>query len=199
MKPLIGLLVVVAVAVACDSNGSSAPAPPTVQSPSTSPSAEPVAALVGRWERVITCQELVDELNQAGLGDIAPTIVAGNGFVPGSAKQLAKKADLCEGATPRVHAHFFTPEGLFGSLDWNEQQVDDGTYTIINDKTFKIGDTTFHYEIVNGDTLMLEPVIPRAAVTEALAHPDEFSDAGWSVSVALQGHPWKRVDCEGWC
>lgn len=197
MKRLIGLLIVGAVAVACDSN--SPPAPTTVQSPSISPSAESVAALVGRWERVNTCQELVDELNQAGLGEIAPTIVAGNGFVPGSANQLAKRADLCQGAKPRVHAHFFTPEGLFGSLDWNEQQVDDGAYTIINDNTFKIGDTTFHYEIVNDDTLMLEPVIPKAAVTEALAHPDEFSAAGWSVSVAFQGHPWKRVNCEGWC
>jgi hypothetical protein len=158
-----------------------------------------VAALVGRWERVNTCQELVDAANQAGLGDIAPTIVAGNGFVPGSPKQLAKRADLCQGAIPRVHAHFFTPEGLFGSLDWNEQQVDDGSYTIVNDNTFKIGDTTFHYEIVNGDTLKLEAVIPKTAVTEALAHPDEFSAAGWSVAVAFQGHRWKRVDCEGWC
>lgn len=197
MKRLIGLLIAGAVAVACDSN--SPPAPTTVQSPSISPSTESVAALVGRWERVNTCQELVDELNQAGLGKMAPTIVAGNGFVPGSANQLAKRADLCQGAKPRVHAHFFTPEGLFGSLDWNEQQVDDGAYTIINDNTFKIGDTTFHYEIVNDDTLMLEPVIPKAAVTEALAHPDEFSAAGWSVSVAFQGHPWKRVNCEGWC
>jgi hypothetical protein len=203
VKPLIGLLVVMAVAVGCGSNDPSTPAPATVQSPSTSPSAEPVAPLVGRWERVNTCQELVDELNQAGLEEIAPTIVAGQGFFPESEKQLAKKlaekADLCKGAKPRVHAHFFTPEGLFGSLDWNEQQVDDGTYTIIDDDTFEIGDTIFHYEIVNGDTLMLEPVIPKSAVSEALAHPEEFSAAGWSVSVAFEGHPWKRVDCEGWC
>jgi hypothetical protein len=34
---------------------------------------------------------------------------------------------------------------------------------------------------------------------EALQHPDEFSDAGWAVSVAYPGSSWQRVPCEGWC
>lgn len=126
---------------------------------------------------------------------MVPSYVAGQGYVPGSAKQLAKKADVCQGARPRVHAHFFTSEGMFGSLDWNDQQVDDDSYEIVNDDTFTIGDTAFHYEIANGDTLMLEPVIPEAV----LADPDEFGLAAWSVSVAFPGHTWTRVACDGWC
>jgi hypothetical protein len=197
VKRLIGFLAVV-IAVACGSNDPT-PAPSVAESPSTSPSAEPVAPLVGRWERVNTCQEHVEVLRKAGLEEIAPTMVAGNGYVPGTPQQLARRADLCKGAKPRVHAHFFTADGRFGSLDWNDEPVDDGTYTIVNDTTFQIGDTTFHYEIINGDTLMLEPVVPKKAKAEALADPEEFSVAGWSVSVAFEGHPWKRVDCEGWC
>ena len=36
-------------------------------------------------------------------------------------------------------------------------------------------------------------------VASALANPFEFTDAGWSVSVAYPGETWKRVDCSGWC
>ena len=63
----------------------------------------------------------------------------------------------------------------------------------------KIGGVTFHYRIVDDDTLFLTPELTDAMVSQALADPKEFSDAGWAVSVALAGHPWKRVPCEGWC
>jgi hypothetical protein len=32
-----------------------------------------------------------------------------------------------------------------------------------------------------------------------LADPKEFSAAGWAVSVAYAGHPWKHVPCQSWC
>ena len=54
------------------------------------------------------------------------------------------------------------------------------------------------YEI-DGDTLSLSPVSTKAMVASALANPFEFTDAGWSVSVAYPGETWKRVDCSGWC
>ena len=44
--------------------------------------------LVGRWERVTTCQDLVSALTRAGLRKTAPAMLAGNGFVPGTPKQL---------------------------------------------------------------------------------------------------------------
>ena len=201
MKAVIALLIIVVMLAGCGSNDSAAPVPST-QTLSASPSAEPVASpLVGRWQRVNTCQEHVAILRREGLEEIAPTMVAGNGYVPGTPQQLFKREELCKGAKPRVHAHFFTADGQFGSLDWNEQQVDDGPYTIIDDRTVEIGgeNATFRYEIVNGDTLTLKPVVSKAAVEEALADLEEFSVAGWMVSVAFEGHQWKRVDCEEWC
>jgi hypothetical protein len=142
---------------------------------------------------------MVKAFEAAGMGAVAPWAVAGNGLVPGSAEQLAHKADICVGATPRVHSHFFTEDGAFGSLDWNEQQVDDGSYEIVDDRTFVIGETTFHYRIVEDDTILFDPVIPAASRRDALSHPKKFSDATWSVAVAFPGSTWKRVSCAGWC
>jgi hypothetical protein len=156
--------------------------------------------LVGRWERVNECPQLVRALDEAGLGAIAPSVV-GDYFPGVSAKKLAKKADVCAGAKPFVHSHFFTDGGAFGSLTEEFHQVDDGTYNIINDRTFRIGSdpgVQFHYEI-DDDTLSLSPVITKAMVAKALSNPLEFNDAGWSVSVAYPGQTWKRVDCNGWC
>jgi hypothetical protein len=151
------------------------------EEPSPSESAE-VSPLVGEWRRVTTCQELVQALRDAGLGDIAPEMVAGNGLVRGTPERLAKKADICEGAVPREHSHFFTDFGTFGSLNWRGEQVDDGTYEIVDDRTFRIGSSTFHFE-VQGDTIMFEPVLAGC----------EGFDCGWMVSVAFPGKTWERV------
>jgi hypothetical protein len=148
---------------------------------------------------VTTCQELVEAISAEGMEALVPFALAGNGLVPGSAQQLAQRTDICKGGTPRVHSHFFSEDGSFGSVDWNNEQVDDGLYEIVNDDTFVIGDTTFHFRFVGHDTIKFDPVIPDASRREALAHPQEFSAAVWSVAVAFPGHTWKRVNCSGWC
>jgi hypothetical protein len=158
-----------------------------------------VLPLVGRWSRVISCQEMLAALRKAGLGVTAPAMIAGNGLVPGTPHQLAQKADICEGSTPRRHSHFFTRDGKFGSLDWKDQQVDDGYYRIIDRRTFRIIHAKFHYRIVNGNQLTLTPVITEAAKQRARAHPMSFSPAPWQVAVSLPGHTWHRVLCKGWC
>ena len=112
-----------------------------------------------------TCEEMLQALEDAGLRGIVPQMLAGNGLVKGTPEQLAKKEKICEGAVPREHSHFFTEWGTSGSLDWNGDQVDDGVYEIVDDRTFTIGDATFHFD-VQGDELMLEPVL------------------GWMVAVA---------------
>jgi hypothetical protein len=143
---------------------------------------------------------MVQALDEEGLGALAPAMVAGNGLVPGSPKQLAQKDDICEGAVPREHSHFFTASGQFGSVDYNNQQVDDGPYEIVNDNTVRIAETNFRYRITEGgQTLTLVPVIAQSDKREALEQPLEFSDAGWSVAVAFPGYTWERVDCDGWC
>jgi hypothetical protein len=143
---------------------------------------------------------MVHALEGEGLSALAPAMLAGNGLVSGSPKQLAQRDDICQGAVPREHSHFFTASGRFGSVDYNNQQVDDGPYEIVDDNTVRIGETNFRYRITDGgQTLTLEPVIAQSAKDEALQQPLEFSDVGWSVAVALPGHTWGRVDCDGWC
>jgi len=160
--------------------------------------------IVGRWQRTNTCQELVSALTKAGLGVLAPYAWQGqtssqgqSSFKPGSPKPT--KAHPCSGAIPRLHSHFFNGQGQFGSLDSLGGQVDDGTYKIINERSFRIGSVTFRFRILSNKTLMLTPVLTKAIVRQARAHPAKFSDAFWAVSVAYAGHSWKRVPCKGWC
>ena len=138
---------------------------------------------------------MVGALDQVGLGALAPAMLAGNGLVRGSPRQLAEKDDICEGAVPREHSHFFTETGLFGSVDYNDQQVDDGEYEVVDDDTVLIGGgpSGFTYRITeDGQTLSLDPVIPASDKRLALARPLEFSGAGWSVAVAFPGYTWER-------
>jgi hypothetical protein len=181
------------VAVAVLGIGSTAAGQPT--SPAKLP------PLVGRWQKVTTCQQFVQSLRQVGLEKLAPAMIAGNGVVPGTPAQLAAKTNICEGAVPRVHSHFFTGNGKFGSLDWNRNQVDNGGYKIINPGSFRIGPrAVFRYRIVDGKRLSLTPVLTPAAKQKALADPLAFSEAGWMVTVSLPaGGAWKRVPCAGWC
>jgi hypothetical protein len=197
------LLIAVAMSAAgCGSNDSEPAAEPPAGEPTTAETAESGAPpIVGRWEQVHSCQQLVKALKKAGLGAVAPAMV-GDYFPGSSPKQLAQKPDVCRGATPQRHAHFFTEDGLFGSLDQEDNQVDDGPYEVVND-VLRIGGGDiagdFRYQIVGDSTLMLHSVLTAADKRRALAHPLEFSRAGWQVSVAYDGLPWKRVECAGWC
>ena len=159
------------------------------------------ASIVGRWEVSRTCEGMVEALDAAGLGALAPSMV-GDYFPGPGPKQLAHKPDVCEGAKAEPHSHFFTDDGQFGSIDKDEQQVDDAPYTVVDDHTLRLslefGDETYRYSIV-GDELTLEPVIRARAKREALANPLEFSLAGHAAAVAYAGHTWKRVDCGAWC
>ncbi len=166
---------------------------PTGGETAVSPSAAIDPGIVGTWERATTCEELVSALIDAGLEQWVAEGVAGNGFVPGvtSPDQIADPADPCAGAVPRTHSHFFTEGGLFGSLDWNGEQVDDGTYELVDGDTLVVSkefpDVTFRFTI-DGETLSLEPVIPGCS-------PSCF-EAAWSVSVAYPGKTWLRVGDE---
>jgi len=187
---MIGSLAVASIAIACGSSPASPP-PPNLDMPaSPTPAANDTSAIVGTWERENTCQEVVSALRDAGLDRWVLEAVAGNGFVPGATRpeQIADPNDPCDGAVSRQHSHFFTEDGAFGSLDWNGDPVDDGTYEVPEDGTLVISkefpDVTFHYA-VNGDTIMFEPEIPACS-------PDCF-EAAWSVMVALPGETWHRV------
>jgi hypothetical protein len=157
--------------------------------------------IVGRWRRINNCRELVAALADAGLAPVAASVV-GDYFPDTSAKQLATKGNLCQGAEPFVHYHFFDASGRFGSLDDKEQPVDDGPYKTVDERTFVIPfesvPVRFHYAI-DGASLKLSPVITPAMKRDALAHPLKFTAAGWAISVSYPDHEWMRVDCGAWC
>jgi hypothetical protein len=159
--------------------------------------------LVGQWERVTTCRELVGDLKRAGLGATVAQAWVGqtsstgqSSFKPGSPRPT--RAHPCTGAIPRLHSHFFTASGQFGSLDWLGGQVDDAPYRIVNSDTIEIGSgvphAAFHFTIRDGK-LMLSPRLTKAMIRQAVAHPKKFSSAFWAVTVAYAGHTWKRVPC----
>jgi len=197
------IMCLTAFAVGCGSDGDSAEEASTVRSNASTIGTTTTEAptLVGRWERVNECEQLVEAFEQADLADVAPAFV-GDYFPDATPNELARKADLCEGAESFVHSHFFTDTGEFGSLTEDLEQVDDGTYEITNDGTFVISkefpDVTFQYE-VEGDTLTLTPVLTQAMKKEARAHSLDFTPAGWALTMSYPGSTWQRVDCEGWC
>jgi hypothetical protein len=199
--PLV-LLVFICEACSSQSTAKTAPTPKPASSTSSSPSPAQTG-IVGKWERVVTCDELVAELSKAHLRPLATQAWSGqtsshgqSSYRPGSPKPTPTHP--CNGAIARTHSHFFNSSHTFGSLDWQGGQVDDGTYTATS-KNVVIGKVTFNYRIVDGKTLYLTPVLTPAMIQQARSHPDNFSDAGWAVSVADAGHPWKRVPCDGWC
>jgi hypothetical protein len=191
IRTWVALALAVTALAACSDTSDPEPADASAGEPAeeVSPAATSTA-LAGTWERETRCEELVSALTDAGLEQWVLEAVAGNGFVPGvtTPDEIAEPAKPCKGALPRVHAHFFTEDGLFGSLDWNGDQVDDGTYELVGDDTFVVSkefpDVTFHY-VIDDDTITFEPVVPECS-------PDCF-EAAWSVSVAYPGESWVRV------
>jgi hypothetical protein len=152
---------------------------------------------VGRWMQVHTCDQLVSALDAQGLGSIAPSVV-GDYFPNATPEELAAKDDICAGARPLRHFHFFSATGAFGSLDQLERQVDDGSWTLLDAHTMQVNDGTFRFD-VDGGRLSLTPLITDEQKAEALAAPLQFSTAGWMVAVSYPGTTWLRVPCLWWC
>jgi hypothetical protein len=159
--------------------------------PATNTDATISDEIVGEWERETTCAELVRGLRDAGMDEVVDEFVAGNGFIPGISVDEPEQidpSDPCKGAVPRVHSHFFTEDGKFGSRDWNGEEVDFGTYRVTGDQLViskEFPEVTFQFS-VDGDTLTLEPLDIPAGCTD-------FRCA-WSIAVAYPGETWKRVD-----
>lgn len=188
------------------STGSTSQSASSAESPSSTP--VPVDPLVGRWRSERTCQELVDALAEAGLGALTPWML--DEYVSATPDQLATRKNICQGAKPSVHYHFFTADGRFGSLDAQANQVDEGTYRITGPDTVDIPrgppdfpsvvHVTFRFSITGGDTLTLAPVPAPSLKRKALADPSTFSAAGWAFGMTLGArHVWTRVPCAGWC
>ena len=81
--------------------------------------------------------------------------------------------------------------------------MDDSPYRVIDGRTLRIdsgfGAENYRYRIERGDRLTLEPLISDGERRAARANPLEYGLAAHMAAVALAGHTWKRVECEGWC
>src|SRR3954453_13238191 len=140
---LAALLLVVAGCSAADDT--SAAKSQSASSPTTAPVTSPDSRtdgspLVGTWRRTTTCQERVQALQAADLGQFAAEHAATEGWIPGvtSVDQLSDPALPCQGAVPLDHEHFFTADSLFGSRDDHGNQVDDDTYQVSDPGTVVI-------------------------------------------------------------
>lgn len=168
-------------------------APTTTNAVTSQP---PVPALIGTWTRVTTCEEAVERQMQAGFPDRAFDNIPGQ-FLPDieSTTEISDPSHPCVGAVPVEHSHFFTEDGAFGSLDAGGEQVDDGTFEIVDDNTFVIPyvfddeaiDIEFDYA-VTGDSITFEPRLPADCTSDRCQEA-----ASWAVSVAYAGLTWERT------
>lgn len=181
-----GALLMVAILAACGGAGASSATQSATQA---TPTLEPAVAtaLVGEWVGIHDCEKIVTALREAGFGEnVVLENVLGNGLVPDASRpeDLEDPADPCRDAVPREHSHFFTPDGEFGSRDFDGNQVDDGSYRVIDADTVRISTSEFGFTI-DGDTLQLTPIVPDGCMT---------FECQWSIMVAMAGEPLTRSD-----
>jgi hypothetical protein len=140
----------------------------------------PVSPLVGEWQRVNSCASVVQAFKEAGFIDLAPEMLVGGGYFT-SLDQI-DNTDLCKGATEVVHSHFFTANAGFGSRDENSNQVDDGSYRMVDDRTitFPSNDVTVHFSIED-EALMFEVVVPDPCVGSCRV------ETAWALSAFYPG------------
>jgi hypothetical protein len=147
--------------------------------------------LVGEWELERDCPEIVQGLEEAGLEEFTLEVIAVAEMVPGvvnDPRQFEDPNNPCKGAAPSKHSHFFTAEGQFGSRNEFGQQVDAAPYEVVDEDSFVLGGmATFNYQI-DGDALMLEPVIPDDCSSRAC-----HENAVLSIGVAFPGQTWHRI------
>jgi hypothetical protein len=59
---------------------------------------------------------MVVALKAVGLGPLAAGVVSSDYFPNQAPQQPADKRDVCKEAKPQIHSHFFTANGMFGSV-----------------------------------------------------------------------------------
>lgn len=164
------------------------PAPSSSSVPTARPTPTAPPALVGNWLGMHNCERIVEVLNAAGMPEQALLNAAESGTIPrvSSIEDIRDPEEPCVGATDMPHWHFFTADGEFGSLDMNRQQVDDGTWSIVDADTFAINGTRFNFE-VEGDKLRMQPETVGTCPINGAWCPE-----AWKLMVAMPGMTWTR-------
>lgn len=173
------------------SAGVPATAPP---SGSTEASELPPSELVGSWTRVQTCKQQLAAFEAAGLARSHGSQWVRDNWA-GSGKPGGSK-DLCAGARPpEAHTHEFSPDGQFGSIDADGNQVDDGDYEVVDGDTvaFPSHASDFGYE---GD-LTVDYRVKDDMATFTVTLPADCTGAcrdayAWALSAFFDGRAWTR-------
>jgi hypothetical protein len=136
-----------------DSSDESGATATTTSAEKTNTAADP--ELVGEWSTENVCEDQLRAFKEAGVPE--PGVGEWAEF-PG---QNPTESDPCQGAKPVEHSHSFGENGSFASYDENGQQVDEGRYTPVDDRTFTLGDppVTVRYRI-EGDEATFDVVVP---------------------------------------
>jgi len=187
---------------AAPASPSSAPTGPASPSPSlvarspaptaSSSTSESASAIVGEWLAQHDCAKIKAMLEGAGLEESVGGAIFENGLVPGVASEAdaVDPSNPCLGAVMRDHSHYFTADGQFGSLDYERNQVDEGSYELIGDDTVVINGLEFGY-LINGDQLALTP--PAVNISRCTTAECRF-EAALGLMIAMPGTPWARVE-----
>jgi hypothetical protein len=141
------------------------------------------------WQGVHDCEGIAEALGAAGFDEaVIVENIVGNGLLPGveSPDEVADVTTACEEATPLEHSHEFTAAGQFFSYDQDGEEVDFGTYELVDEDTLSIGapdrpGVEFDFTI-EGDHLTLTPQLTSGCL--------EF-ECQWAVMVAM---PWSGMD-----
>ena len=140
------------------------------------------------WQGVHDCEGIAEALADAGFSAavIVETIV-GNGLLSSlPPDELSDVAAACQESTPLEHSHEFTADGQFFSYDQDGQEVDFGTWELVDEDTLVIGapdrpDVEFDFALER-DHLTLTPQLPEGCL--------DFQ-CQWALMVAM---PWSGMD-----
>jgi hypothetical protein len=146
-------------------------------------------AIVGSWVGMHNCERIMAIMTAARMPEQGLLNVAESGTLVGvtTVDQINDPEHPCEGAVDQRHSHFFTADGLFGSRDMHEVQVDDGQWRLVDADTFTINGTPFDF-VVDGDELRM-----GAVDVGSCPSPDEWCPEAWKLMVAMPGMVWTRA------
>jgi len=183
----------VAPAGSTSATASLAPAATGTSSPPSVPSATAKESLsfgliVGKWKGFQRCADIVKALTKAGFTEFIADDIVGNGLRPDlTSNDQVDLKNPCKGAVDREHFHDFYPDGRFDSIDFNGQQVDDGTFTTTPGHV-TIGDVTFDVAFEGDSKAVVTVNVPANCGT-----PKCRGDYAWATMVTMPGSTWERV------
>ena len=145
------------------------------------------AALVGEWETRNVCEEQVRALRRHGLGRFAREWVAGAEYPGARTGEVAPDSYPCLGATPMRHSHSFGADGSFASFNQDGEQVDDGSYTEVDERTLALSEPPVRVRfLIDGDDATFRVSVPDCKTKRCR------QSAAYVISVFFP-HEYKRV------